>query len=136
MLRLRKISALLLSILVLFGSTSFTVSMHFCMEQMESIAFFKDAQECDMMTLTPTCHNEDDRTNGDHGDSEECCEDRINLIEGQDEFKGASSVSLPNLQFFAVLYTFSFFSLTPHLENYDHKTYFPPIIERDIPILV
>ena len=127
----------MLSILVLFGSTSFTVSMHFCMEQMESIAFFKDAQECEMMTQTPPCHKDEDNTEGDHEDVDGCCEDRVNLIEGQDEFKEAVSVSVPSLQFFAVLYAAAFHSLaSPLLESYNYKTYFPPIIERDIPVLV
>ena len=66
--RFRKISSLLLSMLVLLGSTSFTVNMHFCMEQMESIAFFKDAQECDMMTKIPPCTREDHQPEGDHED--------------------------------------------------------------------
>ena len=134
--RFRKISALFLSLLVLLGSSSFTVSMHFCMEQMESIAFFKDAQECDMMTAVPTCHMKDDRTEEKHEDTDGCCEDRVNLVEGQDEFKGAGSVSAPSLQFIAVFYAAAFHFLTPLVENYHYKTYFPPLIERDIPILV
>lgn len=135
--RFRKISALLLSMLVLFGSTSFSVSMHFCMEQMESIAFFNDAKECEMMAQTPPCTGEDDHRQGSHEGMDGCCEDRINLVEGQDELKEAGSVSMPNLQFFAVLYTIAFYSLTsPLLEDYSYKTYLPPIIERDIPVLV
>ena len=130
--RFRKISALLLSMLVLLGSTSFTVSMHFCMEQMESIAIFNDAQECDMMTQAPPCHTE-----GDHEDADGCCEERTNLVEGQDELKEAGSVSVPSLQFFAVLYTIAFYSPTsPLLEDHNYKTYFSPTIERDIPVLV
>ncbi len=135
--RFRKISALLLSMLVLFGSTSFTLSMHFCMEQLESIALYNNATECDMMTKMPPCDNEDHHLENSHEDKKGCCEDQTHLIEGQDELKEAGSVSMPNLQFFAVLYTIVFYSLTsPFLEDYNYKTYLPPAIERDIPVLV
>ena len=135
--RFRKISALLLSMLVLLGSTSFTVSMHFCMEQMESIAFFMDAKECEMMAQAPPCTGGDHHQEGNHEDMDGCCEERTNLIEGQDELNEAGSVSMPSLQFFAVLYTIAFYSLTsPLLENCNYKTYLPPTIERDIPVLV
>lgn len=135
--RFRKISALLLSMLVLLGSTSFTFNMHFCMEQIESIAFFKDAKACEMMTKAPPCAKEDHHGGGEHEDAKGCCEDRTHLIEGQDELKEVGSVSLPNIQFVAVLYAvvFNYFALSD-VENHTFKKYSPPIIERDIPVLV
>lgn len=137
MRRFRKISALLLSVLVLLGSTSFTVNMHFCMEQMESIAFFNDAPECDMTAQVPPCHKKDNPTEGGPQDVDGCCEDRTNLVEGLDELKEAGSVSMPNLQIFAVLYTIVFYSPNSLLlEDYNYNSYFAPMLERDIPILV
>src|SRR5690554_1148910 len=134
--RFRKISALLLSMLVLLGSTSFTINMHFCMEQVESITFSTDVQKCDMTTQPPPCHKGDDRSEENHKDVDGCCEDRINLVEGQDEFKTTGSVSMPSLQFFAFLYAVVFYSPNPPIENYSYQTYSPPVIERDIPVLV
>lgn len=134
--RFRKISALFLSLLVLFGSTSFTINMHMCMEQIESIAFFQNAPDCDMIAKSPGCpmenHNqESDPTN------KGCCEDQTHLIEGQDELKEVGAVSLPSLQFIAILNACIFYSLSPSLlESYSFKEYSPPKIERDIPVLV
>ena len=134
--RFRKISALLLSMLVLLGSTSFTINMHFCMEQVESITFSTDTQECDMTTPVPPCHKEGDRSEENHKDVDGCCEDRVNLVEAQDELKTTGSVSVPGVQFFAVLYAVVFYSPNPPLENHSYQTYSPPVIERDIPVLV
>ena len=137
MQRFRKISALFLSLLVLFGSTSFTVNMHLCMEQIESIAFLQKAPVCDMKTKAPSCAMEDHQQEGDHEDTQGCCEDRTHLIEGQDELKEVGPVSLPNIPFVAVLNALIFYIFAPSsIENYSFKEYSPPKIERDIPLLV
>lgn len=135
--RFRKISALFLPLLVLFGSTSFTINMHLCMAQIESIAFFKNAPDCDMRAKGPACAMGDHQQEGDHEDTKGCCEDLTHLIEGQDEFKEVGAVSLPKIQFVAVLYAvvFNYFALSD-VRNHTFKEYSPPIIERDIPVLV
>ena len=107
------------------------------MEQMESIAFFKDTQECEMMAKTPPCDEEDHHKEDHHKDKKGCCEDLTHVIDGQDEYKEVGSVSMPNLQFIAVLYAVAFdFFATSVLDNYPYKEYSPPTIERDIPVLV
>lgn len=107
------------------------------MEQIESIAFLRNAPECDMKPAASTCAMENHQQEKDHENTEGCCEDLTYLIEGQDELKEVGAVSLPNIQFVAVLcgvvYTFLAQSdgLTPTFKEYS-----PPIIERDIPVLV
>jgi hypothetical protein len=137
MQRFRKISALFLSLLVLFGSTSFTINMHLCMEQIESISLIKDATDCEMRAKASSCPMGDHQQQEDHEDSKGCCEDRTHLIEGQDEFKEVRTLSLPNIQFVSVLYAVVFnFLSTSIFENFPYKEYSPPLIERDIPVLV
>src|SRR5690606_20068876 len=100
-------------------------------------AFFKDAQECTMMTKTPPCDKENHHREIGHEDKKGCCEDLTRVIEGQDEYREVGSVSLPNTQFIAALYAVAFYFFAPSgLDHYPFKAYSPPIIERDIPLLV
>jgi len=135
--RFRKISALLLSMLVLLASTSFTINMHFCMEQIESISFFNETKPCEMKSDTPTCAMGNQPSEDHQEPSNGCCEDQSHLIEGQEESHKIVALSLPDLHFVAILYTLATYLLDPAAVNYiTYAEYAPPPIERDIPVLV
>jgi hypothetical protein len=72
---LRSISAVVLSILVLVSSTSFMVGMHFCMGEVQNIAFLSKADGCEKEKNLPPCHRD---TNAP------CCEDETVIHDGDD----------------------------------------------------
>ncbi|MEQ8554810.1 hypothetical protein RT717_01335 [Imperialibacter roseus] len=142
MQRFRQKSAILLSMLVLFSSMSFNFSMHFCMGQLESIALFQQAKPCEMVTQPVPCvhdhHDQECELNHTHTAKKGCCEDHFLQVEGQDELaRVAAPVSMPDFHMVAVLYALvSFIFSAPTVDYYSYKDYSPPLIERDIPVLV
>jgi hypothetical protein len=52
----RAISAFVLAFLVLVSSTSFMVGMHICMGEVQNVALFEHADDCQKMKLLPACH--------------------------------------------------------------------------------
>jgi hypothetical protein len=79
----RPISAILLAILVLVSSTSFLVSVHFCMGKVHSVALFTQAESCEKESLPP-CHRDMKPA---------CCQDET-IVHNGDDFKG----SIPQLE--------------------------------------
>jgi hypothetical protein len=79
----KAISGLLLALLVLVSSTSFTVGMHFCMGKVKSIALFTKAEVCEKERSQPPCHR--------HA-SKPCCEDET-VVHRSDDFKTSISES-------------------------------------------
>lgn len=75
----RSISYVLLAILVLVSSTSFTVGMHFCMGEIESFTLLGKAESCQNAKALPPCHKHQ---------MVACCEDEVVFHEGTD-FKGS-----------------------------------------------
>ncbi len=77
-----KISAIFLSVLVLFSSLSFSIEKHFC-EGETSISFFNDAQDlCEMQSHE--CHIADSQSSPCHSNIEKtnCCIDTSEFIQG------------------------------------------------------
>ncbi|MEQ8682450.1 MAG: hypothetical protein RID25_21980 [Cyclobacteriaceae bacterium] len=138
MQRFRKISAILLSILVLLSSTSFTFGMHFCMGQLESIALFSGAEPCEMVAQKSPCASEKHDSDCDHKITKKsCCEDHTVVMEGSEELNIISSVSAPDFHMTAILYAVvSFLFSDTAVDHYTFNDYSPPLIERDIPVLV
>ncbi len=76
---LRSISAVILAIIVLVSSTSFTVGMHICMGEVQNVALFGKADSCQKEKALPACHKHMKPA---------CCEDELVYHEGTD-FKGS-----------------------------------------------
>src|SRR5688500_17866890 len=69
----RTISAILLALLVLVSSTSFIIGMHFCMDEVQNMALFSKADDCEKEKSLPPCHR--------HATAA-CCDDQIVYHEG------------------------------------------------------
>lgn len=137
---LRKISAILLSLLVLLSSTSFTFNMHFCMGEMKSIALFSSASPCQKKNQRPPCprgiHDQDGSSHSQMT-KKGCCEDQSLVKDGLEELTQTSSVSVPDVPMMAALYaTFSLLSDSPFVHSGSYNEYSPPLIERDIPVFI
>jgi len=128
----------MLSALVLLSSTSFTFGMHFCMGQLENIAFFSGAEPCEMVTQKSPCASDKHDSDCDHKITEKsCCEDQTVVMEGHEDLTQVTKVAVPDFQMIAVLYAVvSFLFSATAVDHYTFNDYSPPLIERDIPVLV
>jgi hypothetical protein len=124
--------------LVLLSSTSFTFGMHFCMGQLESIALFSGAEPCEMATQKSPCASDKHDSDCDHKITKKsCCEDQTVVMEGHEDLTQVSKVAVPDFQMIAVLYAVVsiLFSATA-VDHYSFNDYSPPLIGRDITVLV
>ena len=71
----RTISAVLLALLVLVSSTSFTVGMHICMGNVQEVAIFGKADGCGMESKVAACEKHQTKP---------CCEDETFVHKGED----------------------------------------------------
>jgi hypothetical protein len=129
----------MLSALKLLSSTSFTFGMHFCMGQLESIALFAGAEPCEMAQQKSPCstHQHDPDCKHQQVTKKGCCEDHTVVIEGHEDLTQVSKIAVPDFQMVAVLYAVvSFIFSTTSVDHYSYNDYSPPLIDRDIPVLV
>lgn len=132
---LKKISAIILSLLVILSSMSFTLNVHMCMGEIDSIALLQESKSCEMSTQQAPCANHD--LHNSQPTKKDCCEDHSFFVEGQDELAKTASFGMPDLHFVAVLYAVAAYLFAqPSIVTTFYKDYSPPLIERDIPVLV
>ena len=130
---LHKILALVLALIVLFSSLSFTVEKHVCMGEITDVSYFTKADTCDML-MEEECVT--DNFFGDKMDPEKCCNNIQELIPGnQNEQQAINYLELNQLQF-VIAYTYAFLNLqeakediTPFIPNS------PPFIDIDYQVL-
>ncbi len=133
MQRFRKISAILLSLLVLLSSTSFTLGMHFCLGRLESISFFSEAEPCEMARQKSRYTSEKHNPECGHKIAKKsCCEDHTLVVQGSEEISIVSSVSSPDVHLAAAPNTLVLFKfIGPKSDHCTFSDYSPPPIERD-----
>lgn len=81
----RAISSALLALLVLISSTSITVGMHLCMDEIQNVALFAKAEGCEKEQSLPPCHSRE---------TAPCCADET-LVHQADDL--SSSITHFNL---------------------------------------
>jgi len=130
---LKKISAILMSFVVLFSTMSFTVSEHYCGSDLVNRAIFSTAESCEMemeMNMSPSSED-------CNFDEEDCCNDVIKLVEGQNELK-PQFINLDfDQQVFIASFVYSYINLFEGLDTnvVPFKNYSPPLIVTDIQVL-
>lgn len=127
---LHKITAILLALLVLISTLSFTVAKHYCMGEVVSTSFFGEAKGCDMP-------KDDCKSYEEVIKKEDCCSDTLEVVKSNNlqlkkevEFS-ASSVKL--LATFVISYS-KFFE-DKQLKNIPFNGYSPPLITYDLQVL-
>ena len=108
-----KIVSILLALLVLFSTFSFTVEKHYCGEFLMDVSFTGDAEDCGM-------NMEKVR--------KKCCKDEVHQIDGQDELQQTSPDDFNfQKQQFLVALTIAYHNLFLEKES-DKSIYkdFPP----------
>lgn len=127
----KKISAILMSFVVLFSTMSFTISEHYCGEHLVDIALFSKAEACGMDMEKPTANNDCSV------DEKDCCSDVLQQIEGQQVINVNYTDITPDQQLFIVSFAYSYLNLFEGLDKnvVPFKDYSPPLIITDIHVL-
>jgi hypothetical protein len=131
---LKSIVSSLLALLVLVSSSSFMVNMHFCGGHMQSVSLIEEAAPCPMEVELPPCHKKVEiKKSG-------CCEDKHVAFEGKDFSAKIQDFSLHYWQ--AINWVASLpvimevVQVNESLTFSNHTPYKPPLLERDIPVLI
>lgn len=122
---LHKTFSILLTLLVLFSTMSFTIEKHFCGDVLVDVSMFTEAKKCGMEASAVL-------------QKKSCCKDEIIVIEGQHELKFSSFKNLEfNQQQFLVSFVYSYINLFEGLPKQiiPHKDYSPPNLVADIQLL-
>ncbi|ADR22096.1 hypothetical protein MATR_02670 [Marivirga tractuosa] len=134
---MKKTISITLLFILLIGNSGLAVATHYCGGSAVESQFVLGHAElnCGMSDMDKICEN---------GSSEEkqikkkpCCENEYQSLEMADEFQHqvfGSSLNLEFISTFVVTFTGRSFLSTKHKAEFTN--YAPPLIERDIPVLV
>ena len=131
---LKSIVSSLLALLVLVSSSSFMVNMHFCGGHVQSVSMIEEAAPCPMEVQFPPCHKKMAvKKSG-------CCEDKHVAFEGKDfntQIQDFSLLTWQAINWVATLpIIMEVIQVNEALTFSNHTPYKPPIVERDILVLV
>lgn len=131
---LSPILSVMLALLVLVSSSSFTVNMHFCGGQVQSVSLIEEAAPCPMEVQLPPCHKKMAvKKSG-------CCEDKHVAYEGKDfntQVNDFSMLTWQTINWVAALpVIMEVIQVNEALAFSNYTPYKPPIVGRDIPVLV
>lgn len=127
---LKNISVLMMAVVVLCSTLSFSVHKHFCGPFLKDISIVVPSHGCGMETnnTTESCAVALEKS---------CCNDVIELVKGQDDLKLSWDHFKLDQQHFIVLFTHSYiYSITgDDFVDTPFTSYSPPLVTRDIPVL-
>jgi hypothetical protein len=125
----RNTTAVLLALLVLTSTLSFTINQHFCGEHLVSTAVFLKAKSCGM---------DNPQTNDQKCETmvKNCCSEKVQLIVGQEDLK----LDLTEFQQHHLIFNSTVLVYIDLFEGLDkhiipNKHYRPPRVVRDIQLL-
>ena len=127
----KQFSAIVMAMMVIFSTLSFTVSEHYCGAHLVDSSLFSKAESYGMELQRPS-PTKDCSVNKDN-----CCSDVLTHIEGQSELKTDLSNLSFNQQVFVASFVYSSINLFEGLEEniVPFKYYSPPLIVKDIQVL-
>lgn len=122
---LHKGFSIVLALLVLFSTVSFTIEKHFCGDTLVDVSIFQEVEKCGMEAMEML-------------QKKSCCKDEIDVVKGQDELKFSSFEDLNfEHQQFITSFAYSYINLFESLDKriIPHKDYSPPNLVADIQVL-
>ena len=127
--RLKHTMSLLLALLVLFSTCSFTINEHICGGESISYAIGVQADTCGMEMTTADY----DKT---MFEQVPCCDDITSFVQGQDELSSSKEKLISTQQFIkAFVYSFIYILPKEDQEKAVYKPYAPPPLIKDIHVL-
>ncbi|MFY7712160.1 HYC_CC_PP family protein [Tenacibaculum sp. MEBiC07804] len=126
-----KISSVLMALLVLFSTFSFTIEKHYCGDFLVAISFFGEANNCaDEL-------EEDDCDSPEVLQEKNCCKNEIQNIEGQDDLRNSlEKFDLDKQQFLVAFVTsFNDLFLPEKQEKKENIHHLPPKLIQDLQVL-
>lgn len=126
---LHKSFSVLLALLVLFSTVSFTVEKHFCGDVLVDVSLFTEAEKCAMEAFEKELEAITKKS---------CCKDTVDVFEGQDELIVKSFDDLDfERQLFVATYIYSYINLFDGLPQQviPHKNYSPPNLIEDLNLM-
>lgn len=139
-----KISAILLTTLILISSIGISLDMHYCQGQLKSIAFLGQAKSCHTAKKMQNCHHKKDTssknklTNKNDNSKDNCCQNEKLVITKSDfNTTNPQFVSFNNHQLtFITSFVISFICNYNQSINQSHYSkYIPPLPHNDVIIL-
>ena len=130
---LNKLIAIIIALVVLFTSFSFTVEKHVCMGEVTNTSYFSDADYCEM--AVDECDTND--LDGSNIQNEGCCSNVQDLIPGNQNVQQAlDKLEVNDIQFI-LAFTYTYQNLFNEKENISpFVNYSPPIlVDKDICVL-
>ncbi|MFD1094137.1 HYC_CC_PP family protein [Salegentibacter chungangensis] len=119
--------SILMAVVVLFSTFSFTVDSHYCGKFLVDKAVFSKAKTCGM----------DLAVKSDSFSEDPCCSNQKTAVEGQDELKISFHSFDLDQQLFISTFTFAYFNLFEGLPQQivPFKDYSPPLLVTDIQLV-
>ncbi|QVY67524.1 MULTISPECIES: hypothetical protein [unclassified Polaribacter] len=116
-----------MALVVLFSTMSFTVSMHYCGDNLVETAMFQKAKGCGMEMEKPS--SEDCKVI-----KKNCCSDKQFMVDGQNELQLQVDIISFEQQVFLASYIYSYINLFEGLENNvsSYGEYEPLLANRQI----
>ena len=117
-----------MALIVLFSTLSFTVHQHYCGDELKDTSVFFEAEKCEMEKMMAEISCEA------HQEKKACCEDVIDVVEGQDELKIAFDTLSLDQQLFVASLVYSYSNLFEGLEENttSFSEYPPPLVVKQI----
>ncbi|MCL7763163.1 hypothetical protein MPF19_07005 [Polaribacter sp. Z014] len=117
----------IMALVVLFSTMSFTVSMHYCGDNLVETAMFQKAKGCGMEMEKPS--SEDCKVI-----KKNCCSDKQFMVDGQNELQLQVDIISFEQQVFLASYIYSYINLFEGLENNvsSYGEYEPLLANRQI----
>jgi hypothetical protein len=130
----RPLMAMFMLLLVTLPSLS--LSMHFCGGELNNVTLLAIDHSCGMepQTPVPPCHEP-----AADADALPCCQDQPVLDETPDQITHSAQITLSAPDFTFLSSVFAVWLGLPHpadILSARYHNYSPPLIERDIPVLV
>ena len=128
-----KILSFFLAVFILFSTSSFTVDMHFCCNELVDMAFFSKAESCKDIA------QKKDNTSKQCTSIQEkdCCDNKSFVKEGDDNIKEVNyQIQTENIVFLTTFF-YTYINLFEGLDKnvVPFKHYRPPLLLKDLQIL-
>ncbi|MCM5662758.1 HYC_CC_PP family protein [Galbibacter mesophilus] len=128
----QKIVSVVMALVVMFTTMSFTLDLHYCGDALVDYSFFTKPESCGMDKVLPATNCENTTMS-----KKSCCSDQKIVKEGQDDLKTAFNTLTFEQHTFVAVFFYTYKNL---FEGFDknfipYQDYSPPFIERDVQTL-